>query len=83
MPYYLLLHLKTIEIHNFLGTPDEVKLVKYLLRHAKVLVLMTIYWYDLMMDSESQTTIVKTKVDISKSPRGSNTCQLIFHHLMY
>ena len=83
MPYYLLLHLKTIEIHNFLGTPDEVKLVKYLLRHAKVLVLVTIYWYDLMMDSESKTTIVKTKVDISKSPRGSNTCQLIFHHLMY
>ncbi|KAK7816047.1 F-box/FBD/LRR-repeat protein At5g56420 isoform X1 [Quercus suber] len=83
VPNCLLLHLKTIEIHNFLGTPDEVKLVKYLLWHAKVLVLMTIYWYDLMMDSESLTAMVKTKVDMSKSPRGSNTCRLIFHDLMY
>lgn len=83
MPCCLLLHLKTVEIHNFLGTLDEVKLVKYLLRHAKVLELMTIYWYDLTMDSESQKTMVKTKVDISKSPRGSSTCRLIFHDLMY
>ena len=83
VPHCLLLHLKTIEIHNFLGTPDEVKLVTYLLGHATVLEMMTIYWYDTIMDSESQKTMVKTKVDILKSPRGSYTCQVIFHHLMY
>ncbi|KAI3950218.1 hypothetical protein MKW92_044532, partial [Papaver armeniacum] len=36
-PQCLLLHLKSIELRNFNGYPDEMVLVKLILKHARVL----------------------------------------------
>ncbi|XP_059631951.1 F-box/LRR-repeat protein At4g14103-like [Cornus florida] len=69
VPNCLLLHLKAIEIKNFEGVADELNLVKYLLKNAKVLKKMSI-------NCTFSTEDVNIQKKLLRFPRGSTSCQL-------
>lgn len=71
VPECLSSKLKTIEIKYFQGINDEFSLVKYLLKHGRVLKTMSI-------DCSLFPRDVKIQKKLYKFRRGSSTCKLVF-----
>ncbi|XP_065862286.1 F-box/FBD/LRR-repeat protein At4g26340-like isoform X1 [Euphorbia lathyris] len=92
VPECLSMHLKTIEIFEFVGFPEELQIVEYLLECGKVLEKMIIHRFVL-----SKSTIMKKKVkrdkvmsellslrrncstgEVMSFKRSSSSCEVIF-----
>ncbi|KAI3877777.1 hypothetical protein MKX03_019217 [Papaver bracteatum] len=77
VPSCLLLHLKTIEVREFEGQPEELKLVKYIWTNARILQV-------LIIQSGTSKTIValekKTQIMemLLMNPRASTSCKVKF-----
>lgn len=71
VPECLSSKLKTVEIKNFQGINDEFSLVKYLLKHGRVLKTMSI-------DCSLLPEYAKIQKKLYKFRRGSSTCKLVF-----
>ncbi|KAM7258102.1 hypothetical protein ACFE04_013843 [Oxalis oulophora] len=78
VPECLSFHLKTIKIHNFVGVPGEVYLVKFLLKSSKVLEGIIIHCYNLDRGWKMWDNHMVARNDIANAPRGSNGCQVEF-----
>ncbi|XP_057993148.1 F-box/FBD/LRR-repeat protein At3g26920-like [Hevea brasiliensis] len=74
----LLLHLKTIEIFNFVGLPGELYLVSYLLERAEVLDRMTIHSYDFSGRPRVRKKMESIRDEAFSFPIRSSTCKLVF-----
>ncbi|MCL7022294.1 hypothetical protein MKW94_003548, partial [Papaver nudicaule] len=75
IPQCLLLCLKSIEFRNFNGFPEEIELVKFLLKHARVLKLVTIrseFSSDVELDDFSNEGILEK---LLKFPKASTHCR--------
>lgn len=71
MPICLLSSLKKICIQGFHAWPDEIEVVKYLLKHGEVLNMVKIY--PSYFHSEEE---MKLRQKLSMFPKGSRTCQI-------
>lgn len=73
VPFCLISNLRTISIMRFRGLPEEVEVVKYLLKNSQVLKTMTI--------STLRTTcgdLEKVHENLRMCSRGSKTCEVEF-----
>ncbi|KAL6205951.1 hypothetical protein ACLB2K_023203 [Fragaria x ananassa] len=73
VPFCLISNLKTVSIMRFRGLPEEVEVVKYLLKNSQVLKTMTI--------STLRTTcgdVEKVHENLRMCSRGSKTCEVEF-----
>ncbi|XP_073136753.1 F-box/FBD/LRR-repeat protein At5g56570-like [Henckelia pumila] len=71
LPKCLLSSLKYVVIHGFEGGDDELNMIRYILRHAKVLQRMDI-------NSVSHGEDAKILEQVSYSSRASQMCRLTF-----
>ncbi|XP_058741512.1 F-box/FBD/LRR-repeat protein At5g22660-like [Vicia villosa] len=71
VPQCLALHLKTCNLFNFFGLPDELMLASYILKNASILQTMKIW----------NCGHSKNKRIISSFPRASSTCKLTVIYL--
>lgn len=78
VPECLFMCLKSIEICKFVGKADEVKLIKYFLKNATVLVNMTIRCHCLNVVWNIREKLLVIQDELCKSPRGSSACQIKF-----
>ncbi|KAK6134386.1 hypothetical protein DH2020_031875 [Rehmannia glutinosa] len=76
VPTCLLSHLRTVRIDHFGSTKHELKLVKYLLKNAKVLKRMEVYSPKHEFDFKAKFDALRK---ISLFQRGSEACELAFH----
>lgn len=79
MPRCLLSSLRAISIDNFLGSEDELAMLRYILKNSRVLEELELHHTAHMgtkeVDLETKLCILKK---ISKLPRGSETCAITF-----
>ncbi|XP_022751556.1 F-box/LRR-repeat protein At3g59200-like [Durio zibethinus] len=71
VPYCLLSQLKKIEMCSFRGEEDEMELIKYFLKSARVLEKLIVY-----LKVELETEELKITTELFKLPRGSSKCQV-------
>ncbi|RZC51619.1 hypothetical protein C5167_020036 [Papaver somniferum] len=77
VPRCLLLHLKTIEIQKFEGSPEELKLVKYFWKNARILQVLIIQSGTIKTIAalEKKTQIMEL---LLMNPRASTSCKVKF-----
>jgi hypothetical protein len=78
VPPCFLTHLKTIKIVDFLGTGEEVLVVRSLLRNTAVLEKLVIFWSE---EFSGQGDFQKQKAvndDLLALPKGSQNCVISF-----
>ncbi|XP_059623841.1 putative F-box/FBD/LRR-repeat protein At5g22670 [Cornus florida] len=77
VPCCLLMYLQEIGFHSFRGLSDELKLIEYFLKNAKVLHRMKISTDELEEKQESEF-----REKVLMFPRSSILCQILHHNIM-
>ncbi|GLT67143.1 hypothetical protein SLA2020_394720 [Shorea laevis] len=77
-PECVLLHLKQIEIYDFVGTPCERFLIRYLLEHGEVLDTVNICWHDFGPRARIRKEMIESHDKILSYSRASPSCEVEF-----
>ncbi|XP_050383525.1 F-box/FBD/LRR-repeat protein At4g00160-like [Argentina anserina] len=75
VPACLVSHLKKICIRGYKGTPDQMEVAEYLLKHGAVLNKVTVHRITKCMSSKKEKKLWQ---GLKKLPRGSKSCQIAF-----
>lgn len=73
-------HLKVVQIHNFTESANDVTLVKFLLKHAKVLEQVFIAWSSISKPRDSLLKQKKIKSQMMGFSWASSTANIVFRN---
>lgn len=78
VPICLALHLKTICLKRFQGTPNEMEVARYLVKHGQVLNKVKVSSFCAVKTVKLQSPVDSIMSEFSKLPRGSKICKVEF-----
>ena len=76
LPICLALHLKTICLRRFRGTPNEMEVARYLVKHGQVLNKVKVSSFCAEKTVKLQSPVDSIMSEFSKFPRGSKICKI-------